>query len=287
MAPRSPTPCRLEQGEQPYPEGQSVFGSDNIRATAIMIRRAGATWSDTRVHNVAFYRGRIHQSLDLDDQGLEPRFSPGLVARSEISRRLALTGTSFDSRSFRPHIPELTDLAGKYPDTPVILDHVGAPLAIGAYAGKRDELFLIWKRNLEALAERPERSRQARRSRHAFCSLRPRRRTSVDSPLRRRNSPRSGARMSRPASRYFRHRPLHVREQLSFRQAGNQLVVLWNAFKRIVRDYSMRRRLRCSRTRLAGSTPTLGFKPFRRDGNRSEVLMWFRSSSINSETPRI
>ena len=52
-------------------------------------------------------------------------------------------------------IPELTDLARTFPDTTVILDHIGAPLGIGAYANRRDEVFKDWQRNIRELAKCP------------------------------------------------------------------------------------------------------------------------------------
>jgi L-fuconolactonase len=35
------------------------------------------------------------------------------------------------------------------------LDHIGAPLAIGVYAGKRDEVFANWRKNIHELATCP------------------------------------------------------------------------------------------------------------------------------------
>jgi L-fuconolactonase len=79
---------------------------------------------------------------------LDARFREGYA-------RLSRYGLSFDSWLYHPQIPELADLAGAFPDTPVILDHVGAPLAIGAYAGKREEVFKIWRRHLADFASLP------------------------------------------------------------------------------------------------------------------------------------
>ena len=62
---------------------------------------------------------------------------------------------SFDSWLYHPQIPELADLASHFPDTPIILDHVGAPLAIGVYANLREEVFKIWRSNIQDLARRP------------------------------------------------------------------------------------------------------------------------------------
>ncbi|HUU73994.1 MAG TPA: amidohydrolase family protein, partial [Burkholderiales bacterium] len=65
---------------------------------------------------------------------------------------LAKNGLSFDAWLYHPQIPELTALARTFPDTTIILDHVGGPLGIGPYAGKRDQVFAQWKSDIAELA---------------------------------------------------------------------------------------------------------------------------------------
>jgi L-fuconolactonase len=69
--------------------------------------------------------------------------------------RLSRYGLSFDSWIYHTQIPELTDLARAFPDTTIVLDHIGAPLGIGVYAGKRDEVFKDWERNIRDLGKCP------------------------------------------------------------------------------------------------------------------------------------
>lgn len=69
--------------------------------------------------------------------------------------RLARYGLSFDSWIYHTQIPELTDLARSFPDTTIVLDHIGAPLGIGVYAGMRDEVFKDWQRNIRELGKCP------------------------------------------------------------------------------------------------------------------------------------
>ena len=69
--------------------------------------------------------------------------------------RLAQHGLSFDAWLYHTQIDELADLAGAFPDTPVILNHVGGPLGIGPYSGKRDEVFAAWSAAIGRLARRP------------------------------------------------------------------------------------------------------------------------------------
>jgi L-fuconolactonase len=69
--------------------------------------------------------------------------------------RLARYGLSFDSWIYHTQIPELTDLARAFPATTIVLDHIGAPLGIGVYATRRDEVFGDWQRNIRELAKCP------------------------------------------------------------------------------------------------------------------------------------
>src|SRR5262249_49513948 len=68
---------------------------------------------------------------------------------------LAPLGLSFDAWIFHPQLGELEDLARAFPETTIILDHVGTPLGIGPYAGRRDEIFASWARDLRSLARCP------------------------------------------------------------------------------------------------------------------------------------
>jgi len=66
---------------------------------------------------------------------------------------LSKLGLSFDAWVYHPQIPELADLAQAFPDVTVVLDHIGGPLGIGPYAGKREEVFALWRRNIVELAQ--------------------------------------------------------------------------------------------------------------------------------------
>ena len=66
---------------------------------------------------------------------------------------LSKLGLSFDAWVYHPQIPELADLAQAFPDVTVVLDHIGGPLGIGPYAGKREEVFAVWRKNIAELAQ--------------------------------------------------------------------------------------------------------------------------------------
>jgi L-fuconolactonase len=107
------------------------------------------------------FRGIRHSaSYDPDPQVLGPlaRIGGGLYDSSAFREgyaRLAEFDLSFDTWLLEPQLPELIDLARAFPDTPVILDHVGTPLGLGAYAGRREERFAVWRDNIRKLAALP------------------------------------------------------------------------------------------------------------------------------------
>jgi len=69
--------------------------------------------------------------------------------------RLHPLGLSFDAWMYHTQLGELVDLARAYPATPIVLDHVGGPIGLGPYGGKRDEVFAEWKRSIAELARCP------------------------------------------------------------------------------------------------------------------------------------
>lgn len=108
------------------------------------------------------FRGiRQSASADADPNVLGPlhRQGPGLYL-SEAFRKgfaeLAPLSLSFDAWMLEPQLPDLISLARAFPDTDIVLDHVGTPLGIGAYAGKRDERFGVWRDNIRELAKSPK-----------------------------------------------------------------------------------------------------------------------------------
>jgi L-fuconolactonase len=87
--------------------------------------------------------GRVPEGLYRD-----PKFREGFAV-------LARLGLTFDAWLLEPQLPDLIDLARAFPETTIVLDHVGTPLGIAAYAGRRDERFGTWRDNILALAKCP------------------------------------------------------------------------------------------------------------------------------------
>jgi predicted TIM-barrel fold metal-dependent hydrolase len=107
------------------------------------------------------FRGIRHASAsDPDPDVLGPlaRREPGLYMSPKFREgfaQLAPLGMSFDAWLLEPQLGDVLDLARAFPDTTIVLDHVGTPLGIGAYAGRREERFGVWHDNIKALAALP------------------------------------------------------------------------------------------------------------------------------------
>jgi predicted TIM-barrel fold metal-dependent hydrolase len=80
---------------------------------------------------------------------------PGLLldaAFREGFAELAPLGLRFDAWLYFTQLDELASLAQASPDTTIVLNHLGAPLGIGPYAGRRNEVFDLWSAGMRTLA---------------------------------------------------------------------------------------------------------------------------------------
>jgi len=81
-------------------------------------------------------------------QVMDPKFREGFA-------QLAPLGMSFESWQYHPQIPDATDLARSFPNTTIILNHVGGVLGVGPYSGRRQEILAGWRKDIVELAKCP------------------------------------------------------------------------------------------------------------------------------------
>lgn len=79
---------------------------------------------------------------------LDPTFRQGFA-------QLAPLGLSYEAYQFHTQLDELASLAEAFPDTSIILNHVGTPLGVGPFAGRRDDVFSQWKASVIRIARCP------------------------------------------------------------------------------------------------------------------------------------
>ncbi len=106
------------------------------------------------------FRGIRHASPWDADPAIPAYRNPpkGLLGDAKFREgfaQLAPRNLSYDAWMYHPQILDLADLAKTFPDTAIVIDHIGGPLGIGPYAGKRDEIFPQWKKDMATLAENP------------------------------------------------------------------------------------------------------------------------------------
>ena len=70
-------------------------------------------------------------------------------------RHLAPRGLTFDASIFHHQAPDLAVLADNFPETTIILDHMGIALGMDLDEDARAAVFQQWRASIDALAKRP------------------------------------------------------------------------------------------------------------------------------------
>jgi L-fuconolactonase len=69
--------------------------------------------------------------------------------------QLGRLGLAYDCWLYQNQLPDLARFARAFPETIIVIDHLGGPLGVGPYAGRRQEGFAEWRKGLRLLAELP------------------------------------------------------------------------------------------------------------------------------------
>ena len=106
------------------------------------------------------FRGVRHAGAHDDEPALmiAGRSPADLYADPEFRRGVELLGKlghTFDTWHYHHQNPVFAELARAVPDTVLVLDHFGTPLGVGRYAGKREEIFQQWKKDMAEIAQCP------------------------------------------------------------------------------------------------------------------------------------
>lgn len=160
-------------GETEFVNGEAAMSASgtygDMRACAGIVGKADLLLGDAvapvleahvRAGGGRFRGIRNSASFEEDKEVLGPlnRVEAGLYLSNPFRsgfKHLGKMGLSFDAWLLEPQLPDLIDLARAFPDTPIVLDHVGTPLGRGRYTGKLEERFGIWRDNIGELAKSP------------------------------------------------------------------------------------------------------------------------------------
>ena len=143
---------------------------------------------------------------------------------------------SFDAMVYHPQLGELADLARAFPDTTIVLDHVGGPLAgTRTYLGRKDEALAEWRAGMAALARCP----------NVYVKLGGLGMPYLGFGFEKLDKPASSAQLAQAWAPYIEHcieafGPARCMFESNFPpdRASVDFPVLWNAFKRIAAAYS-------------------------------------------------
>ncbi len=78
----------------------------------------------------------------------QPEFRRGLTALGKL-------GLSFEAWQMHPQLDEVVALARAHPEVTIVVNHLGAPMGIGPYAGRRAEVLEVWRPAMERLVTCP------------------------------------------------------------------------------------------------------------------------------------
>jgi predicted TIM-barrel fold metal-dependent hydrolase len=89
----------------------------------------------------------IHQAASVGHAGLyqDAKFREGFAVLGRL-------GLSFDGYHYHTQTLSLMELAEAFPDVTIICDHLSTPLGIGPFAGRREQIFEQWRKDVTALA---------------------------------------------------------------------------------------------------------------------------------------
>ncbi|MEO7727233.1 MAG: amidohydrolase family protein [Burkholderiales bacterium] len=128
----------LMLGDKAKPVLEALITAGNGRFRGI---RHGLTWDSGNA--AKFGRRQVPQQ-----QALDPVFRQGFACLKPL-------GLSFEAWLFHPQLPDLVDLMRAFPDTVVIMNHVGGLLGVPPHDGNRQEVFKVWQANIRAVAQFP------------------------------------------------------------------------------------------------------------------------------------
>ncbi len=103
-------------------------------------------------------RGHTHSDTDPAAVVAGVNWPPGLLGDKTFRAafaKLAPLNLAYDSWAYHHQLDELADLARAFPETTIVMNHVGGPLGVGSYAAKRDEVRALWRKGIEAAARCP------------------------------------------------------------------------------------------------------------------------------------
>lgn len=234
-----------EYAEQARQEGRRIGGKAAGICAAIVttanLLQGEKVGEVLDAHVAASPRFRGIRHITAFDGNLEPiygAYEAGLMmspAFREGFAELARRDLTFDAYLFFPQLPELVDLAQKFPDARIVLNHVGGYIGISSYAERPDETFAQWKANMAAVAALPNVSLKLGGLNMAVTAMIP---ADDEKPFTSEQVASAQRDLMLTAIDLFGPERCMVESNFPVDMVYVSYTVLWNAFKRMTADFS-------------------------------------------------
>ena len=162
-------------GEVEFANGVGAMATSGVygdcRACAAIVAHADLTLGDSvaeyldRALQTAPERLRGVRQVTVEDPSgrffqfmMMNRPRVGILRHPEFRRgfrHLAPRGLSFDAAIVHPQMPDIAELADAFPETTIVLNHMGTAFGIGEDAAGFSRVFQAWRDSLRELARRP------------------------------------------------------------------------------------------------------------------------------------
>ena len=184
--------------------------------------RHGASWDESE-------EIRNSHSIPIRHIYLDSKFQQGI-------EQLDALNLTLDAWNYHKQIKELTELAKCFPNLKIVQNHFGGPLGIGPYKNIREEVFSEWKDSISELAERE----------NVYIKL-----GGLAMPINgwgwhKRDLPTTSEELLENHGKYYMHainsfgvKRCMFESNFPVDKRSISYPILWNGFKRVVRDYSL------------------------------------------------
>jgi predicted TIM-barrel fold metal-dependent hydrolase len=184
--------------------------------------RHGASWDESE-------EIRNSHSIPIRHIYLDSKFQQGI-------EQLDALNLTLDAWNYHKQIKELTELAKCFPNLKIVQNHFGGPLGIGPYKNIREEVFSEWKDSISELAERE----------NVYMKL-----GGLAMPINgwgwhKRDLPTTSEELLENHGKYYMHainsfgvKRCMFESNFPVDKRSISYPVLWNGFKRVVRDCSL------------------------------------------------
>ena len=99
-------------------------------------------------HSVGWTNPPVRPQNTTEHMLVDAQFQKGIAQVQRL-------GLSFEAWLYYNQLHDVVELARKFPDLPIVLNHIGGMLGVGAWEGKLEEVYKAWKPAIKEVATCP------------------------------------------------------------------------------------------------------------------------------------